>query len=121
MVAAVLIGTFILSWKIVVLVMRLFLKAVCYVIAFMIAFVICAVSFLLNAFTVPLLIIVYAVQKHCGDQLPYVGRRLLIFYPTFTDPKVTEANRQARREARQSQIVHVVVYDWLSDPLYWSY
>ena len=118
MVTAILIGTFILLWKIGMFVMRVFLKVACYILAFMIAFVIYAVSFLLNVFTVPLLIIVHIAQKRRGMQLPYVGRRLLIFYPTFTDPKVTEANREADRPVK----VLVVQSDhWLDDPLFWSY
>ena len=118
MVTAILIGTFILLWKIGVFVMRVFLKAVCYMIAFMIAFGIYAVSFLLNVFTVPLLIIVYVVQKRCNGQLPYVGRKLLIFYPTFTDPKVMEEGREADQPVK----VLVVHSDhWLDNPLFWSY
>ena len=114
----VLLGVFVLLWEIGVFVMRVFLKAVCYMIAFMIALVIYVVSFFLNAFTVPLLIIVHVAQKHRGRQLPYVGRRLLIFYPTFTDPKVTEVGR----EVDQSMKVLVVHSDhWLDDPLFWSY
>ena len=108
MVTAILIGTFILLWKISMFVMRVFLKVACYILAFMIAFVIYAVSFLLNVFTVPLLIIVHVVQKRRGGQIPYVGRRLLFFYPTFTDPKVTEANREETREGDQPVKVLVV-------------
>ena len=122
MVTAILIGTFILLWKSSVFIMRVFLKVACYVLAFMIAFVIYVVSFLFNVFTIPLLIIVHIAQKRRGRQLPYVGRRLLIFYPTFTDPTVTEADREARREADQPVKVLVVQSDhWLDDPLYWSY
>lgn len=121
MVTAILIGTIILVWKITVFVMRVFLQAMCYMLAFMVAFVIYASSFMLNIFTVPLYILVYIAQKRCGDQLPYVGRWLLILYPTFTDPKVTEVSRMAKRAARQPQKVRVVAYDWLSDPLFWSY
>ena len=118
MVTAVLIGTFILLWKSSVFIMRVFLKVACYVLAFMIAFVIYAVSFLFNVFSIPLLIIVHIAQKRRGKQLPYVGRRLLIFYPTFDDPKVTKANR----ETDQSVKVLVVQSDhWLDDPLFWSY
>ena len=122
MVTAILIGTFILLWKISMFVMRVFLKVACYILAFMIAFVIYAVSFLLNVFTVPLLIIVHVVQKRRGGQIPYVGRRLLFFYPTFTDPKVTEANREETREVDQPVKVLVVHSDhWLDNPLFWSY
>ena len=122
MVTAILIATFILLWKICVFVMRVFMKVVCYLLAFMITFVIYAVSFLFNVFTVPLLIIVHVVQKRRGRQLPYVGRRLLIFYPTFTDPKVTQTNRQAKRGAGQTVKVLIVERDhWLDDPLFWSY
>ena len=118
MVTAILIATFILLWKICVFAMRVFLKVVCYLLAFMITFVIYAVSFLLNVFTVPLLIIVHIVQKRRGRQLPYVGRRLLIFYPTFNDPKVTEENKEASEPVK----VLVVQSDhWLDDPLFWSY
>ena len=118
MVTAIMIATFILLWKICVWTMRVLLKVACYILAFMIAFVIYAVSFLSNVFTVPLLIIVHVVQKRRGRQLPHVGRRLLIFYPTFTDPKVTEANREAGAPVK----VLVVQSDhWLDDPLFWSY
>ena len=118
MVTAILIGTFILLWKICAFILRVFLKIVCYVLVFMIAFVIYAVSFLFNVFTVPLLIVVHIAQKRRGRQLPFVGRRLLIFYPTFTDPKVTEA----KRESDQPVKVLVVQSDyWLDDPLFWSY
>ncbi len=118
MVTAILIATFILLWKICVFVMRVFLKVVCYLLAFMITFVIYAVSFLFNVFTVPLLIIVHVAQKRRGRQLPYVGRRLLIFYPTFTDPKVKEVNRDTDHPVK----VFVVQSDhWLDDPLFWSY
>ena len=118
MVTAVLIGTFILLWKISMFVIRVFLKVVCYLLAFIIAFVLYAVSFLFNVFTVPLIIIVHVAQKRRGRQLPYVGRWLLIFYPTFTDPKVKEANREADQPVK----VLVVHSDhWLDDPLYWSY
>ena len=121
MVTAILTGTFILLWKIGVLVMRVFLKVVCYLLAFMIAFMIYAVSFLFNVFTVPLLIIVNVAQKRRGRQLPYVGRRLLIFYPTFNDPKAPEADRETRREAGQPQTVIIVQSDnWWKDPLFWS-
>ena len=116
MVTAILIGTFILLWKIGVLVMRVFLKVVCYLLTFIIAFVIYAVSFLFNVFTVPLLIIVHVVQKRGGGQLPYVGRRLLIFYPTFTDPKVTEAYKEADQPAK---VLVVERYHGLDDPLFW--
>ena len=118
MVTAVLIGTFILLWKISMFVIRVFLKVVCYLLAFIIAFVLYAVSFLFNVFTIPLLIIVHIAQKRRGRQLPYVGRRLLIFYPTFTDPKVKEENREA------DQPVKVLVVErahWLDDPLFWLY
>lgn len=122
MVTAILIGTFILLWKIGMFVMRVFLKVACYILAFMIAFAIYAVSFLLNVFTVPLLIIVHVVQKRRGGQIPYVGRRLLFFYPTFTDPKVTEANREETREVDQPVKVLVVHSDhWLDNPLFWLY
>ena len=122
MVTAILIGTFILLWKISMFVMRVFLKVACYILAFMITFVIYAVSFLLNVFTVPLLIIVHVVQKRRGGQIPYVGRRLLFFYPTFTDPKVTEANREETREGDQPVKVLVVHSDhWLDNPLFWLY
>ena len=118
MVTAILIGTFILLWKIGVLIMRVFLKVVCYLLAFMIVFVIYTASFLFNVFTVPLIIIVHVAQKRRGRQLPYVGRWLLIFYPTFTDPKVKEANREADQPVK----VLVVQSDhWLDDPLFWSY
>ena len=118
MVTAILVGTFILLWKISMFVMRVFLKVACYILAFMIAFVIYAVSFLFNVFTVPLLIIVHIAQKRRGRQLPYVGRKLLIFYPTFTDPKVMEANRETVEPVK----VLVVQSDhWLDDPLFWSY
>ena len=118
MVTAILIGTFILLWKISMFVMRVFLKVACYILAFMITFVIYAVSFLLNVFTVPLLIIVYVVQKRCNGQLPYVGRKLLIFYPTFTDPKVTEEGRETDQPVKA-----LVVYSdhWLDNPLFWLY
>lgn len=122
MVTAVLIGTFILLWKISMFVIRVFLKVVCYLLAFIIAFVLYAVSFLFNVFTVPLLIVVHVAQKRRGKQLPYVGRRLLIFYPTFTDPKVTEANREETREGDQPVKVLVVHSDhWLDNPLFWLY
>ena len=122
MVTAVLIGTFILLWKISMFVIRVFLKVVCYLLAFIIAFVLYAVSFLFNVFTVPLLIFVHVAQKRRGKQLPYVGRRLLIFYPTFDDPKVTEANREETREGDQPVKVLVVHSDhWLDNPLFWLY
>ena len=122
MVTAVLIGTFILLWKISMFVIRVFLKVVCYLLAFIIAFVLYAVSFLFNVFTVPLLIVVHVAQKRRGKQLPYVGRRLLIFYPTFDDPKVTEANREETREGDQPVKVLVVHSDhWLDNPLFWLY
>ena len=118
MVTAILIATFILLWKICVFVMRVFLKVVCYLLAFMIVFVIYAVSFLFNVFTVPLLIIVHIAQKRRGKQLPYVGRRLLIFYPTFDDPKVTEGYRETDQPVK----VLIVERDhWIDDPLFWSY
>lgn len=119
---AVLLGIFILLWEVGVFIMRMFLKAVCYMIAFMIALVVYAVSFLLNVFTVPLLIIVHIAQKRRGRQLPCVGRRLLIFYPTFADPRVPEPDREETRGFDQPVKVIVVQGDhWLDDPLFWSY
>ena len=115
MTTAIVIVALVLSWKICAFVMRVFLKAVCYMMFYMIVLVIYAGSFLLNVFTVPLLIIVHIAQKRRGRQLPYVGRRLLIFYPTFSNAKVTEAKREADLPVK----VLVIQSDhWLDDPLF---
>ena len=122
MATAIIVGTFMLLLEIGIFVMKVFLKALSYMLVFMITFVIYAVSFMLNVFTVPLLVIVHVAQKYSGGQLPYVGRRLLLFYPTLTDPKWTATNRQARRETGEPIKVLVVHSDnGLDDPLFWSY
>ena len=116
MTAIVLIIAFILLWKILKFGICMFFTAVCYVLGFMFALVVLILSSMLNVVTVPVLIAVYAIQKHRGNRLPYTGRWMLVFYPTFTDPKLTEEKRQAK----ESQKIRVAYYDWLTDPLYWS-
>ena len=122
MATAILVGTFMLLLEISIFVMKVFLKVLSYMLVFMITFVVYAVSFMLNVFTVPLIIVVHVAQKHCGGQLPYVGRRLLLFYPTFNDPKWTETSRQDGRATGEPIKVLVVHSDnGVDDPLFWSY
>ena len=117
MTAVVLILSFALLWKIGKFIMRMFFTAICYIMGFIFVFVLYALSSTINVITVPILIGVYAVQKHRGGQLPYVGSFLLIIYPTFTDPKLTEK----KCKAKELQKTRVANYEPLTDPLYWSY
>lgn len=117
MIAAILIGTFVLMWKFTKFAARWLFTALYYVAVFMVAIVVCGLTFMLNVVTVPVLIAVYVFQKCRGGQRPYVGSWLVMLYPTFTDPEVAAE----RRKMRKQQAVKVVCYDWLTDPLYWAY
>ena len=118
MATAILVGTFMLLLEIGIFLMKVFLKTLSYMLVFMVTLVIYVASFMLNVFTVPLLIIVHVAQKHSGGQLPYVGRRLLLFYPTFNDPKWTETSREADQPVK---VLVVHSDNGLDDPLFWSY
>lgn len=96
----------ILCFKIMAFVFKCSIKVIGYILFGIMALIICVLSFLLNVFTVPALILICAYQKRRGGQLPHIGSWLLVFYPTFAEP--------AAREKKGVVRVETVVYD----PLY---
>ena len=116
MIAAILIGFMILTYKCMKIAFVIFFKMLYYIAIGSSVLAMYLVLFSLNVFTVPMWILLCLYEAVSGGAPPYLEQWHSLFYPTYE-----KVIRPRQRMQWKKPVKVYRRYYWFDDPFYWFY